>query len=85
METSSTSHSLPFGEPDGLVFPPLYATLQREQPLARIRMAYGGDAWLVTRYGDVKTVLSDTRFSRAATVGADVPRVTPWSARTPPS
>ncbi|WP_329223482.1 cytochrome P450 [Streptomyces sp. NBC_01485] len=77
METSSTSHSLPFGEPDGLVFPPLYATLQREQPLARIRMAYGGDAWLVTRYGDVKTVLSDTRFSRAATVGADVPRVTP--------
>jgi cytochrome P450 len=77
METSSTSHSLPFGEPDGLTFPALYATLQREQPLARIRMAYGGDAWMVTRYSDVKTVLSDPRFSRAATVGADVPRLTP--------
>lgn len=77
METSNTSHSLPFGEPDGLTFPELYATLQREQPLARIRMAYGGDAWMVTRYGDVKTVLSDPRFSRAATVGADVPRLTP--------
>lgn len=59
METSNTAHSLPLGEPDGLTFPELYRTLQREQPLARIRMAYGGDAWMVTRYDDVKTALSD--------------------------
>jgi len=77
MDTSSTTYTLPFGEPDGLTFPPLNARLQRDEPLARVRMAYGGDAWLVTRYEDVRTVLSDPRFSRAATVGADVPRVTP--------
>ena len=75
MDTSRTLYTMPFGEPDGLTFPPLYARIQREEPLARIRMAYGGDAWMVTRYDDVKTVLSDPRFSRAATVGADVPRL----------
>jgi cytochrome P450 len=77
MDTSSTPYTMPFGEPDGLTFPPLYARIQREEPLARIRMAYGGDAWMVTRYDDVKTVLSDPRFSRAATVGADVARLIP--------
>ena len=77
MDSSSTPYTLPFGEPDGLTFPPLYAKIQREEPLARIRMAYGGDAWMVTRYDDVKAVLSDPRFSRAATVGADVPRMAP--------
>lgn len=77
METSDTSYTMPFGEPDGLTFPALYAKLQRDEPLARIRMAYGGDAWLATRYDDVRSVLSDPRFSRAATVGADVPRLTP--------
>jgi len=77
MDTSGTPYTMPFGEPDGLTFPPLYARLQREEPLARIRMAYGGEAWMVTRYDDVKTVLSDPRFSRAATVGADVARLVP--------
>jgi len=77
MDTASTPYTLPFGEPDGLTFPPLYARVQRDEPLARIRMAYGGDAWMVTRYDDVKTVLSDPRFSRAATVGVDVPRLAP--------
>jgi cytochrome P450 RapN len=40
-------------------------------------MPYGGEAWMATSYEDVKTVLGDTRFSRAATLGADVPRMTP--------
>ncbi|MHA6781510.1 cytochrome P450 [Pseudonocardia saturnea] len=67
----------PFAEPDGLAFDPRYAELRREEPLARVALPYGGDAWLATRLDDVRTVLSDRRFSRAATVGADVPRVRP--------
>jgi len=67
----------PFTEPEGLTFDPLYAQLRCEEPLARVALPYGGEAWLATRFDDVRTVLSDPRFSRAATVGADVPRVRP--------
>ncbi|MEE1751929.1 cytochrome P450 [Streptomyces sp. SP18CS02] len=51
----------------------MYAHL-REQPLARVRPAYGQEAWLATRYADVRQVLSDPRFSLAAAVGRDKPR-----------
>lgn len=53
---------------------PAYEKL-REQPLARVRMPYGQDAWLATRYADVRTVLSDPRFSLAETAARDKPRV----------
>ncbi|MFD7061132.1 cytochrome P450 [Streptomyces sp. NPDC059906] len=45
--------------------------------MGRVTMPYGGDAWLVTRYEDVRTVLADPRFSRAAAAGHDVPRTLP--------
>lgn len=64
----------PFGEFDRLEPHPKWAELRRDQPLARVRLPYGGEAWLVTAYEDVRTVLSDPRFSRAAAVGKDVPR-----------
>jgi cytochrome P450 RapN len=56
---------------------PKYARLRAERPLVRVTMPHGGDAWVATRYEDVKTVLGDPRFSRAATVGKDVPRSSP--------
>ncbi len=65
-------------EPEGLDLDPRYAEL-REQPLARIRMPYGDGAWLVTRYEDVRTVLADPRFSLAAAMGEDQPRMRPVS------
>ncbi|NGO70797.1 cytochrome P450 [Streptomyces sp. SB3404] len=41
-------------------------------------MSYGeGEAWLVTRYEDVRTVTTDRRFSRSAVAGRDFPRMTP--------
>jgi cytochrome P450 len=69
----------PFTEPDDLVLSPEYLELQRDEPVARVRLPYGGDGWLATRYVDVKTVLADPRFSRAAVMapGADVPRTLP--------
>jgi cytochrome P450 len=61
---------------DGLELDPIYATLRAHEPMSRVVLPYGGAAWLATRYADVRTVLGDPRFSRAATLGADVPRLT---------
>lgn len=63
-----------------LDFDPLYAALRREQPLCRVQLPYGEPAWLATRYEDVKVVLGDPRFSRAAAVGRDQPRSRPYPA-----
>ncbi|WP_280272294.1 cytochrome P450 [Nocardia wallacei] len=72
----------PFGEPVRLDMHPLMTKLQREEPVSRIRLPYGGEGWLVTRYDDVKLVLADRRFSRAAAADReDVPRTTPVPAR----
>ena len=73
------SRSYPFTEPDDLVLDPALLELQRDEPVARVRLPFGGEAWLATRYDDVKTVLADPRFSRAAVLapGADVPRSLP--------
>ncbi len=65
----------PFGQAQAADLHPQYAELRREQPLARVKASYGGEAWLATRYEDIKAVLADPRFSRAATVGQDTPRV----------
>ncbi|HEY9332622.1 MAG TPA: cytochrome P450 [Streptomyces sp.] len=56
---------------------PVYAGLRRDEPVARVTMPHGGDAWMVTRYADVRAALSDPRLSRAAGVGKDVPRSSP--------
>jgi cytochrome P450 len=47
--------------------PPEYARLRASDPVARVRLWNGDEAWLVTRYQDVKAVLADTRFSADAT------------------
>lgn len=78
MDTSGTVWTCPFDHSDGLEFDPLLRQLSTEAPVSRIRMSYGeGEAWLVTRYEDVRTVTTDRRFSRAAVVGRDFPRMTP--------
>ncbi|WP_211270914.1 cytochrome P450 [Streptomyces yerevanensis] len=37
-------------------------------------LPFGGQAWLVTRHDDVRSILSDGRFSRASSIGPDSPR-----------
>jgi cytochrome P450 len=54
-----------------------YGELRGACPVSRVRLPYGGDAWLVTGYEQTKKVLADTRFSRAAVPGKDVPRIQP--------
>ncbi|MCX4679450.1 cytochrome P450 [Streptomyces sp. NBC_01433] len=67
----------PFGEPVKLELAPEYARLRAAGVISRIAMPHGGEAWLATRHDHVRTVLSDPRFSRAATVGRDMPRTAP--------
>ncbi|MEW1698462.1 cytochrome P450 [Streptomyces sp. NPDC093249] len=70
--------SCPFDFADALEFDPQLKRILTEDPVARVRMSYGaGEAWLVTRYEDVRTVTTDRRFSRGAIVGRDYPRMTP--------
>jgi cytochrome P450 len=64
----------PFGDYDRLSLHPVSAGLADGEPLVRVRLKYGGEAWLARRYEDVKMVMSDLRFSRDAAFGKDVPR-----------
>ncbi|MEU4569796.1 cytochrome P450 [Micromonospora sp. NPDC023956] len=56
---------------------PRLAEARRTGTLTRVRLPYEGEAWLATRYRDVRRVLTDPRFSRAAAMEPDVPRQTP--------
>ncbi|MEV8324378.1 cytochrome P450 [Kitasatospora sp. NPDC056731] len=78
MTTSAPVWDCPFNHTDGLEFDPLLKRLLTEAPIARIRLPHGeGEAWLATRYEDVRIVTTDRRFSRAAGIGRDLPRMTP--------
>lgn len=63
-----------FEQPHRLEPSSLYAKLRSDEPIARVRVPYGREAWLVTRYEAVRKVFTDARFSRALAVGPDTPR-----------
>lgn len=69
--------AFPFPPPRGLLCCPEYRQLRATQPVCRVRLPYGPDAWLVTGHAEAVTVLGGPKFSRAATVGMDLPRETP--------
>ncbi|WP_320780411.1 cytochrome P450 [Streptomyces sp. CRN 30] len=75
---ADTGRTCPFRHDNALEPDPYLTRMRAEAPVTRVRMPYGeGTCWLVTRYADVRTVTSDRRFSRAALVGRDFPRITP--------
>jgi len=65
--TESELPVFPFDTPPELDAEPEYARLRRENPVPKVRLAPGGEAYLASRYEDVKRVLSEPVFSRAAT------------------
>ncbi|MEU9572516.1 cytochrome P450 [Streptomyces massasporeus] len=68
----------PFDYSEQLEFDPSLAQLMARGPVSRIRLPYGeAEAWLVTTFDGVRQVTTDPRFSRAAIVGRDYPRMTP--------
>ncbi|MER5865214.1 cytochrome P450 [Kitasatospora sp. NPDC002040] len=73
-----TAHFWPVDHLPELEFDPLLHRLLREEPIARIRLRFGeGEAWLATRYEDIKELTSDPRFSRELTVDRPVTSMTP--------
>jgi cytochrome P450 len=49
-----------------------FARLREQDPVCRVELRAGGEAFLVTRYADVRRVLVDPVFSRAAAVRPEV-------------
>jgi cytochrome P450 len=56
----------PYPAGPGGTVPPQYGRLLAEDPVSRVRLADGGELYLVTRDSDVRTVLTDPVFSRYA-------------------
>ncbi|MFF4583272.1 cytochrome P450 [Streptomyces sp. NPDC001389] len=67
----------PFGDRVDLELDPAYAELRETEPVVRVRMPYGGEAWLLTRHADVKKASADPRLSMHAGADRDVPRAAP--------
>jgi len=56
---------LPFPRPDAVAISPVYTTLRRESPIARVRTPAGDVAWLVTGYEQARTLFADPRLGRS--------------------
>lgn len=56
------SWAYPFARVSNVEPPPQYARLRETEPVAKVRLPGGTEAYLVTRYDDVQQVLSDSRF-----------------------
>jgi pentalenolactone synthase len=56
---------LPFARTSLLETPPQLLKLQAEGPIARIRTQVGDEAWLVTRYDEVRELFADPRLGRS--------------------
>jgi cytochrome P450 len=55
--TLQTARSCPFAPPEQ------HLRFLREQPVAKVALATGQEAWAATRYEDIRKILSDPRFS----------------------
>ncbi|HET6711916.1 cytochrome P450 [Amycolatopsis sp.] len=69
MTAAPATPALPTTRPAGCPFDPPgnYAALRETAPTSKVRCPAGMDAWLVTRYADVRAVLADrTMSSRGA-------------------
>jgi cytochrome P450 len=51
--------------------PTIHHPAREQRPVCPVRLPDGSEAFLVSRYADVRQVLTDDRFSRAAAAGPD--------------
>ncbi|MEO3789627.1 cytochrome P450 [Nonomuraea sp. B10E15] len=65
MTVTSERPHLPFPRPNVLDLSPLYEVLRREAPITPVTTPAGDPAWLVTRYSEVRQLLSDKRLGRS--------------------
>jgi cytochrome P450 len=65
--TAPGSRSFPVQRQCPFAPPEEYDRLRAEEPVSKVQLPTGGTAWLVTRYEDVRTVLSSPAFSADGT------------------
>ncbi|CAM3751064.1 cytochrome P450 [Kibdelosporangium persicum] len=65
------STNLPLDRPDRFRPPPAYAELTEKEPVAKVSLPDGGEAWLITGYAAAKAVLADSRIGVTAPGSAD--------------
>lgn len=65
MSVAAERSQLPFARPNVLDLAPLYEVLRREAPVTPVTTPAGDPAWLVTRFEEVRDLLSDKRFGRS--------------------
>ncbi|MFI1996983.1 cytochrome P450 [Actinoplanes sp. NPDC020271] len=64
---TDTVPAYPFARPTALDPPAEWERLRSECPVSKVRMVTGDEALLITRYGDVRELLSDPRFTHSLT------------------
>jgi nocardicin N-oxygenase len=69
--------TFPFGTQTGIEKDPVLRELRETEPVCKVRLVNGGQAWLITRYDHVRMVESDPRFSRAEAAKPGTPKVWP--------
>ncbi|HET6707172.1 cytochrome P450 [Amycolatopsis sp.] len=69
-------HEFPMTRTCPFAPPPAYAEIREEEPVTRVRLPDGKQAWVVSRHEDVRTVLNDRRFS-ADRQHPDFPQLVP--------
>lgn len=77
MTLQTTLRVFPFGTQNGIDVDPTLRELRETEPVCRVRMASGGQAWLVTRHEDVRAVESDPRFCKELAKRPGVATISP--------
>ncbi|GAA1007115.1 cytochrome P450 [Acrocarpospora pleiomorpha] len=63
MSIEQTLMNFPLRREDPLDPPSEYARLRENEPVSKVRLPDGSTCWIVTRFDDARTVLTDKRFS----------------------
>jgi cytochrome P450 len=85
MDVTATTY--PFTRHRPFEMPREFAWLRGNAPISRVKLAGGEPAWLITRYEDVRTALTDPRFARTPPRAAALVKAHPAAGaedRTPP-